>query len=62
MQRRIALRLPLHYRSPEAQFVANYNFVDVRPTGLHDMWQWIKNRFGGKTPAAATDPGRNRRA
>ena len=50
---RIALLLPPRYRSHEEQLVAIYNFVDVRPTGLHAMWQWIKSLFGGKTPAAA---------
>jgi hypothetical protein len=50
---RIALLLPPRYRSHEEQLVAIYNFVDVRPTGLHAMWQWIKSLFGGKTPVAA---------
>jgi hypothetical protein len=50
---RIALLLPPRYRSHEEQLVAVYNFVDVRPSGLHAAWQWIKSLFGGKTPAAA---------
>jgi hypothetical protein len=50
---RIALLLPPRYRSHEEQLVAIYNFVDVRPTGLHAVWQWVKSLFGGKTPAAA---------
>ncbi len=51
---RIALLLPPCYRSHEERLVAIYNFVDVRPTGLHAVWQWLKSLFGGKTPAAAT--------
>jgi hypothetical protein len=50
---RIALLLPPRYRSHEEQLVAIYNFVDVRPTGLHAVWQWVKSLFGGKTPTAA---------
>jgi MFS family permease len=50
---RIALLLPPRYRSHEEQLVAIYGFVDVRPTGLHAVWQWVKGLFGGKTPAAA---------
>ncbi len=50
---RIALLLPPRYRSHEEQLVAIYKFVDVRPTGLHAVWQWVKSLFGGKTPAAA---------
>ena len=50
---RIALLLPPRYRSHEEQLVAIYSFVDVRPTGLHAVWQWVKSLFGGKTPAAA---------
>ena len=49
---RIALLLPPRYRSHEEQLVAIYNFVDVRPTGLHAVWQWVKSLFGGKTPTA----------
>ncbi len=50
---RIALLLPPRYRSHEEQLVAIYGFVDVRPTGLHAVWQWVKSLFGGKTPTAA---------
>ena len=50
---RIALLLPPRYRSHEEQLVAIYSFVDVRPTGLHAVWQWVKSLFGGKTPTAA---------
>ena len=50
---RIALLLPPRYRSHEEQLVAIYNFVDVRPTGLHAVWQWVKSLFGRKTPTAA---------
>ncbi len=49
---RIALLLPPRYRSHEEQLVAIYGFVDVRPTGLHAVWQWVKSLFGGKTPTA----------
>jgi hypothetical protein len=50
---RIALLLPPRYRSHEEQLVAIYGFVDVRPTGLHAVWQWVKSLFGGKTPTTA---------
>jgi hypothetical protein len=50
---RIALLLPPRYRSHEEQLVAIYGFVDVRPTGLHAVWQWVKSLFGGKTPTVA---------
>ena len=50
---RVAFLLPPRYRSHEAQLVALYGFVDVRPTGLHAAWQWLKSLFGGTTPAAA---------
>ena len=46
---RIALLLPPRYRSHEEQLVAIYGFVDVRPTGLHAAWQWMRSLFGGKT-------------
>ncbi len=50
---RIALLLPPRYRSHEEQLVAIYSFVDVRPTGLRAVWQWVKSLFGGKTPTVA---------
>jgi MFS family permease len=50
---RISLLLPPRYRSHEEQLVAIYSFVDVRPAGLHTVWQWVKSLFGGKTPTAA---------
>ncbi|HTY89059.1 MAG TPA: hypothetical protein VMB80_16550, partial [Candidatus Acidoferrum sp.] len=50
---RVAFLLPPRYRSHEQQLVALYGFVDVRPTGLHAAWQWLKSLFGGRTRAEA---------
>jgi hypothetical protein len=50
---RLALLLPPRYRSHEEQLVPIYGFADVRPTGLHAAWQWLKSLFGGKTRTEA---------
>jgi len=51
---RLALLLPPRYRSHEQKLVGIYGFVDVRPTGLHAAWQWVKSMCGGKTRTEAS--------
>jgi hypothetical protein len=47
------LLLPPRYRSHEADLVAAYGLVDVRPVGLSAAVKWLREFFVGKDPQPA---------